>query len=77
MNTDLEPTNDLVEVAPGEFQTREAATWALAALADAHSQGRPDRRPNVTNVFLFDGPSTEDGADNFRDRLSRPRGTRH
>lgn len=38
---------EYIEIEPGKFMSREAATDPLAALADAHSKGRPDRRNNV------------------------------
>lgn len=63
---------DFVEVEPGKFQSREAATWPLSALADTYKRGFAKPGSNVSGVFVVGGGDDEKAVERFRNRLSNP-----
>ncbi len=63
---------EFIEVEPGKFQSREAATFPLGALADAHKQGQAKPSSNVSGVFVVGGGDDDDAVNRFRNRLSHP-----
>ena len=67
---------EFLEVEPGKFQSREAATFPLGALADAHSSGSGDKPDsNTSGAFLWSGSDGEDGERRFRNFFSNRRST--
>lgn len=64
---------EFIEVEPGVFQSVEAATWPLAALADAHAKGRDKPPSNTSGAFIIGGGDGKKEVNRFCNFFSRRR----